>query len=68
MNDATDRFLRLKEVLSRTGLCRSTLYRRMDEGKFPRQVPLTNRCVGWRESAIARWQMNPIFYDETARQ
>lgn len=57
-----DRILRLKPVLARTGLTRSTLYRKMDQGTFPRNIKLSERCVGWRESAIADWMLNPIFY------
>lgn len=57
-----DRFLRLPEVLSRTGLTRSTLYRRIETGRFPRQVAISERCAAWRESAIEEWQKNPMFY------
>lgn len=57
-----DRFLRLNAVLDRTGLSRATLYRKLQQGTFPRQVKLAERCVGWRESAITDWQRNPFFY------
>ncbi|HEX7783170.1 MAG TPA: AlpA family transcriptional regulator [Sphingobium sp.] len=57
-----DRFLRIDTVLHRTGLSRATLYRKVQQGTFPRQIKLAERCVGWRESAIADWQRNPFFY------
>jgi prophage regulatory protein len=57
-----NRILRLNAVLDLTGLSRSTLYRKVADGSFPRQVQLSTRCVGWRTSAIAEWQRNPIFY------
>jgi prophage regulatory protein len=60
--DTPDRILRLNTVLDRTGLSRSTLYRKVDQGTFPAQVRLAARCVGWRESAIAAWMRNPMFY------
>lgn len=60
--ETPDRMLRLKAVLERTGLSRSTLYRKVDEGRFPRQVSLSTRCVGWRESAVNAWMKNPIFF------
>jgi len=60
--DAPDRFLRLDAVLDRTGLSRSTLYRKVEEGTFPAQVRIASRCVGWRESAINDWLRNPMFY------
>lgn len=60
--DTPDRFLRLDTVLDRTGLSRSTLYRKVEEGTFPAQVRIASRCVGWRESAINDWLHNPMFY------
>lgn len=57
-----DRILRLKAVLERTGLSRATLYRKIQNGTFPRQLKLNTRCAGWRESAINDWMRNPMFY------
>ncbi|MBY8828897.1 helix-turn-helix transcriptional regulator [Hephaestia mangrovi] len=65
MTDAPDRVLRLAAVLDRTGLSRSTLYRKIDAGTFPKQVQIAHRCVGWRESAISAWLSNPMFYSTT---
>ena len=65
MNDSPDRILRLKTVLERTDLCRSPLYRKMENGTFPQNVRISVRCVGWRESAITERTRNPIFYQET---
>jgi prophage regulatory protein len=67
MTDTPERILRLKTVLERTGLFRSTLYRKMENGTFPQNVRISVRCVGWRESAVTEWTRNPIFY-ETADQ
>jgi len=64
MTDTPDRILRLKTILERTGLCRSTLYRKMENGTFPQNVRLSTRCVGWRESAVTEWTRNPMFYRE----
>ena len=61
--DTPDRILRLKAVLARTGLSRSTMYRKMDKGTFPRNIKISERCAGWRESAIAEWLKNPMFYN-----
>ena len=51
-----DRLLRLAEVKTATGLSHSTIYRRMDEGAFPRPVSLGPQTVRWRERDIAAWQ------------
>ena len=57
-----DRILRLNTVLDRTGLSRATLYRKIQNGTFPRQVRIATRCAGWRESAVNEWMRNPMFY------
>lgn len=57
-----DRILRIKTVLDRTGLSRSTLYRKVQNGSFPKQIAISTRCAGWRESAINEWMLNPMFY------
>ena len=62
-NEPGDRILRLKAVLDRTGLSRSTLYRKIQSGSFPKQIAISTRCAGWRESAVTRWMKNPMFYE-----
>ncbi|UUL82369.1 helix-turn-helix transcriptional regulator [Sphingomonas qomolangmaensis] len=62
MTNEPDRILRIKTVLDRTGLSRSTLYRRLQARTFPEQVSISERCVGWRESAITAWLTNPKIY------
>ena len=57
-----DRILRINAVLERTGLTRSTLYRKIERGTLPQQVKLSERCAGWRESAVNAWMQNPMFY------
>ena len=57
--DSPDRILRIRTVLKRTGLSRSTLYRKIQQGTFPRQIRISERCVGWRESAINAWLRRP---------
>lgn len=56
------RILRLKVVLERTGLTRSTLYRKMQIGTSPKQLRISVRCAGWRESDLEAWLCNPVFY------
>ena len=60
--DIGSRILRLKTVLDRTGLSRSTLYRKIERGTFPMQVRISERCVGWREAEIEQWLRNPAYY------
>ena len=60
--DSNDRILRIKMVLDRTGLSPSTLYRKVQNGTFPKQVQISARCAGWRESAVNAWMRNPMFF------
>jgi prophage regulatory protein len=59
-----DRILRIRTVLNRTGLSRSTLYRKMSDGTFPRQVKIGEHSSGWRESSINQWIADPPGYRE----
>jgi len=47
--------LRLKDVIAMTGLSRSTIYLRMEQDKFPQQINLGSRAVGWISSEIKEW-------------
>lgn len=49
------RILRLKEVVHRTGLSRSSVYKFIDNATFPRSVALGARRVGWLEHTIDAW-------------
>ena len=57
---APGRFLRLTDVMARTGLSRSTIYVRMEQGRFPQPVSLGGRAVGWIESEIDEWMSNRV--------
>ena len=49
------KILRLPEVLSRTGLSRSSIYLRMSRNKFPKSISLGGRSVGWVEEQVEQW-------------
>jgi prophage regulatory protein len=57
--------IRLPQVKARSGLARSTIYKRISEGSFPRQVSLGDRAVGWIEQEIDDWIVRRI---QAARQ
>lgn len=48
-------FLRRKQVATRTGLSRSTIYQYIKDCVFPKPVPLVPRAVGWLESEVSEW-------------
>ncbi len=49
------RFARMATVVNVTGLCRATIYRMIADKRFPAQVRIGTRAVGWRWSDLERW-------------
>lgn len=54
------RIIRLSEVLANTGLARSTVYKYVADGSFPKPVSLGDRAVGWVESEVQEWVLARI--------
>lgn len=55
-----DRHVRMPEIVRRTGMSTSTVYRRIAEGRFPKQIPLASgNIASWWERDIAEWIANP---------
>lgn len=51
--------VRIDEVKRRTGMSKATIYRRILEGRFPKQIPMKGNIAAWRESDIADWLADP---------
>jgi prophage regulatory protein len=51
---------RIRIIKGRTGLSRSSIYKKMNDGTFPRQISLGLRSVGWLESDIDDWIANRV--------
>ena len=59
------RFIRLPEVLSRTGYGRTSIYRKMEDGSFPKSLKLggppkdpnefDSRAIAWIEDEVDQW-------------
>lgn len=60
------RYLRIADVLEKTGLSRRTIYRKMDNGTFPKSVKLSDSAVGWPEEQVSAWLENPEDWKEAA--
>jgi len=44
--------IKLQKVMEITKLSRTTIYRLIQEGKFPKQIKLSERSSGWLESEV----------------
>ncbi|HIF9430022.1 hypothetical protein VT25_09230 [Photobacterium leiognathi subsp. mandapamensis] len=49
------RLIRLKEVMNICGLGRSSIYKFMEDGRFPKSVSLGDRAVAWVETEVEEW-------------
>jgi prophage regulatory protein len=54
------RLIKLKEVIEKTSLGRSTIYEFMTKGTFPKQVSLGAKSVAWLESEVDDWIMDKV--------
>ena len=64
------RFIRLPEVMSRTGYGRTSIYRKMEDGSFPKSVKLGSpledpnffdcRAIAWIEDEVEQWMESMI--------
>lgn len=50
-----ERFLRLRDVVAKVGLGRTTIYRMIQEGRFPPPVHPTSNTAVWPMSDLDAW-------------
>jgi prophage regulatory protein len=55
-------FYRLRDVTRITALSRSTVYRRIAEGRFPAPVSLGGRASAWPSADLQAWINDPGGY------
>ncbi|ATH77118.1 AlpA family transcriptional regulator [Halomonas sp. 141] len=51
----SNRLIRIKDVMDRTGLARSTVYKYISLGQFPQPIKLGTRAVAWVEREVEAW-------------
>ncbi len=56
----SEQILRLLAVLAMTGKCRSSIYAEIKDGRFPAQIHIGKRAVGWTRSSIEAWMQSKI--------
>ena len=53
-------FMSIKDVIKETTFSRSTIYRMMDKGVFPRQISIGNNKVIWIRHDIENWMKEKV--------
>jgi len=55
-----ERFISLRDVLTRTSLSKTHTYRLINAGEFPRPVPLGPRRVAFIEREVNDWLLSRV--------
>ena len=59
------RLLKRPEVQSCTGLSRSAIYQKMQDGVFPKPVKTSSKAVAWVETEVEAWIADKIAARDT---
>lgn len=62
------RFIKLNEVVHCTGLGRSSIYKYMNSGDFPRSISLGDSAVAWVESEVHDWMTEKLAMRDKLQQ
>ncbi len=60
------KLLKLRQVMSITGLARSTVYKYCAENSFPKPIQLGERSVAWVEGEVQGWIEQKIYQRDMA--
>jgi prophage regulatory protein len=52
--------IRIKEVMSMTGLSKSSIYTYKNKGEFPNPIQLSSRSVAWVRVDVEQWVLDKI--------
>lgn len=52
------RIFRMKELCQTYGLSRSTIYRLIEAGRFPKPIKISAKAVGWISTELDEWLAN----------
>ena len=61
-----NRCVRISHVCEMTGMSRSSVYRKIAKGSFPKPFKLGERAVAWRVGVIECWISERENYDESS--
>jgi prophage regulatory protein len=55
-----NRFVRMRELTTLIGLSKTEIYRRIQQGRFPRGRKLTPRVTVWSLDELNRWALTQL--------
>lgn len=55
-----DKLIPITQVMDRVGLKRTSIYRKLDKGEFPKPISLGRKAVRWSNNAISAWIDNQV--------
>lgn len=55
-----DRLIRLPEVQNIIGCKKASIYKMLEEGKFPKPIRYSPRLVVWPETVVLQWVQDRI--------
>ena len=55
-----NKILRIKQVIERINLSKTTIYRLIRKNQFPKPINLSHASVGWLEDDINEWVQSKI--------
>ena len=56
----TENFLRMSDLTDKVGICRSQIYKLIQQGDFPMQIKLGERISVWSESEVEEWMRRKV--------
>jgi prophage regulatory protein len=63
----SDRLIRIREVSEITSLARSTIYKYIQDGTFPKQKGGMTRMALWRLSDVQNWVASDELFDSSTQ-
>lgn len=58
------RFIRESEIVVRSGLSRTTIWRKEKRGTFPKRTRISENAIGWDSDEFEEWLTNPSAWVE----
>ena len=56
LSDSSPGFIRLRDLVKRVPVAKSTVWKWVEDGKFPRPIKLSQGVTAWSIAAIERWE------------